>query len=48
LKVVRLGEMDSDQSVESVREAQLLSQLNNPYIVKVKISSFVSQIKPKV
>ncbi|CAM4939773.1 unnamed protein product [Rotaria socialis] len=34
LKVVRLGEMDSAQSVDSVREAQLLSELHNEHIVK--------------
>lgn len=36
LKVVRLGEMDADQTVDSVREAELLSHLHNDYIVKVK------------
>jgi hypothetical protein len=36
MKVVRLGEMDSEQTVDSVREAELLSQLNNEHIVKVK------------
>ncbi len=35
MKVVRLGEMDSDQTVDSVREAELLSNLDNEYIVKV-------------
>jgi NIMA (never in mitosis gene a)-related kinase len=39
LKVVRLGEMDSKETVESVREAELLSKLNNEHIVKVKISN---------
>ncbi|CAF1567429.1 unnamed protein product [Rotaria magnacalcarata] len=34
LKVVRLGEMDADQTVDSVREAELLSNLHNEYIVK--------------
>ncbi|CAF0733330.1 unnamed protein product [Rotaria sordida] len=34
LKVVRLGEMDADQTVDSVREAELLSKLQNEYIVK--------------
>jgi hypothetical protein len=28
--------MDSDQTVDSVREAELLSNLDNEYIVKVK------------
>jgi serine/threonine protein kinase len=37
LKVVRLGEMDSEQTVESVREAELLSKLDNKHIVKVKL-----------
>lgn len=36
LKVVRLGEMDPDQTVDSVREAELLSNLHNEYIVKVR------------
>jgi hypothetical protein len=36
LKVVRLGEMDADQTVDSVREAELLSNLHNEHIVKVK------------
>ncbi len=35
LKVVRLGEMDSEQAVDSVREAELLSVLDNEHIVKV-------------
>lgn len=35
LKVVRLGEMDADQTVDSVREAELLANLDNEYIVKV-------------
>ncbi|CAF3465673.1 unnamed protein product [Rotaria sp. Silwood1] len=34
LKVVRLGEMEADQTVDSVREAELLSKLHNEYIVK--------------
>ncbi|CAF3700331.1 unnamed protein product [Adineta steineri] len=34
LKVVRLGEMDSDQTVDSVHEAELLSNLHNEHIVK--------------
>jgi len=34
LKVVRLGEMDPEESVDSVREAQLLSKLDNEHIVK--------------
>ncbi|CAF3404699.1 unnamed protein product [Rotaria socialis] len=34
LKVVRLGEMDADQTVDSVREAELLSNLHNEHIVK--------------
>jgi hypothetical protein len=41
--------MDSDQTVDSVREAELLSNLDNEYIVKVinnsnnkKISSNIS------
>jgi hypothetical protein len=34
--VVRLGEMDADQTVDSVREAELLSNLHNEHIVKVK------------
>ncbi len=38
LKVVRLGEMDPDQTVDSVHEAELLSNLHNEHIVKVKIS----------
>lgn len=37
LKVVRLGEMDAGQTVDSVREAELLSNLHNDYIVKVEI-----------
>lgn len=36
LKVVRLGEMDADQTVDSVREAELLSNLHNEHIVKVR------------
>lgn len=36
LKVVRLGEMEPDQTVDSVREAELLSNLQNKHIVKVK------------
>jgi hypothetical protein len=28
--------MDSDQTVDSVREAELLANLDNEYIVKVK------------
>ncbi len=36
LKVVRLGEMDADQTVDSVHEAELLSNLHNEHIVKVK------------
>jgi NIMA (never in mitosis gene a)-related kinase len=36
LKVVRLGEMDADQTVDSVREAELLANLDNEYIVKVR------------
>jgi predicted ATPase len=36
LKVVRLGEMDSDQTVDSVREAELLANLHNEHIVKVE------------
>ena len=35
MKVVRLGEMDEDQTVDSVREAELLSNLDNEHIVKV-------------
>ena len=38
LKVVRLGEMDADQTVDSVREAELLSNLHNEHIVKVKFT----------
>ncbi|CAF1128788.1 unnamed protein product [Adineta steineri] len=34
LKVVRLGEMDSEQAVDSVREAELLAKLDNEHIVK--------------
>ncbi|CAF3676409.1 unnamed protein product [Rotaria sordida] len=34
LKVVRLGEMDEEQTVDSVREAQLLKSLHNEHIVK--------------
>ncbi|CAF1063352.1 unnamed protein product [Adineta ricciae] len=34
LKVVRLGEMDENETVDSVREAELLSNLHNDYIVK--------------
>jgi hypothetical protein len=30
--------MDADQTVDSVREAELLSNLHNEHIVKVKIS----------
>jgi hypothetical protein len=36
LKVVRLGEMDADQTVDSVHEAELLSNLHNEHIVKVR------------
>ena len=39
MKVVRLGEMDDEQTVESVREAELLSKLDNEHIVKVKITN---------
>ncbi|CAF2601961.1 unnamed protein product [Rotaria sp. Silwood2] len=34
LKVVRLGEMDEEQTIDSVREAQLLKSLQNEHIVK--------------
>ena len=34
MKVVRLGEMDADETVDSVREAELLSNLDHDYIVK--------------
>jgi serine/threonine protein kinase len=36
LKVVRLGGMNSEQTLESVREAELLSKLDDKHIVKVK------------
>ena len=42
LKVVRLGEMDADQTVDSVREAELLSNLHNEHIVKVNLARFHS------
>ncbi|CAF0986889.1 unnamed protein product [Rotaria sp. Silwood1] len=34
LKVVRLGEMDEEQTIDSVNEAQLLKSLQNEHIVK--------------
>ncbi len=34
LKEVSIGEMDPDESIESVQEANLLSKLDNPYILK--------------
>ena len=34
LKEVSIGDMDPDESVESVQEANLLSKLDNPYILK--------------
>ncbi|CAF0885342.1 unnamed protein product [Adineta ricciae] len=34
LKVVRLGDMEPEQTVDSVREAELLSKLQNEHIVK--------------
>lgn len=37
LKVVRLGEMDAEQSVDSKNEAELLAELNHEHIVKVGI-----------
>ena len=40
MKVVRLGEMDEDQTVDSVREAELLSNLDNEHIVKVRHRRF--------
>ena len=40
LKVVRLGDMDPEQTVDSVREAELLSKLQNEHIVKVKLIRF--------
>jgi hypothetical protein len=33
--------MDADQTVDSVREAELLSNLHNEHIVKVKIDFFL-------
>lgn len=34
LKEVTVGDMQSDESVESVQEARLLAKLDNPYILK--------------
>ncbi len=45
MKVVRLGEMDADQTVDSVREAELLSNLHNEHIVKVKKINLTKKLK---
>ncbi len=34
LKEVSIGDMQSDESIESVHEANLLSKLDNPYILR--------------
>ncbi len=34
LKEVSIGDMEADDSIESVQEANLLSKLDNPYILK--------------
>ncbi len=34
LKEVNIGDMQADESVESVHEANLLSKMENPYILK--------------
>jgi serine/threonine protein kinase len=34
LKEISISDMESDESIESVQEAQLLSKLDNPYILK--------------
>lgn len=34
LKEVSIGDMQPDESIESVQEAHLLSKLDNPYILK--------------
>lgn len=34
LKEVTVGDMQSDESVESVQEARLLAKLDNPHILK--------------
>lgn len=34
LKEISIGDMEPDESIESVQEANLLSKLDNPYILK--------------
>ena len=34
LKQVSIGDMQPDETIESVHEASLLSKLDNPYILK--------------
>jgi hypothetical protein len=34
LKEVSIGDMEADESIESVQEANLLSKLDNPFILK--------------
>lgn len=34
LKEISISDMEADESIESVQEAQLLSKLDNPYILK--------------
>ncbi len=34
LKEISIGDMEPDESIESVKEANLLSKLDNPYILK--------------
>ena len=36
MRVVRLSQINSEQTVELVRETELLSKLNDEHIVKVK------------
>jgi serine/threonine protein kinase len=41
LKVIQLNEMNSEQVAESIRQAELLSNLNNDHIIKVKPKKFL-------
>jgi serine/threonine protein kinase len=41
LKVIQLNEIDCEQVAESIRQAELLSSLNNDHIIKVKPKKFL-------
>jgi len=41
LKVIQLNEIDCEQVPESIRQAELLSSLNNDHIIKVKPNKFL-------